>query len=174
MDAALRRMAMARMTATVILLLFAGGVTAEERRAASRAVRSDHTAASDAIGEYEGEPPPVDQTRHRVSLQPVRPASKASPGPEIAYLKDARMLRLRKGEALARIDGRERLLRPGDVVGTDVVKEVGEDAIIFVRPETSGDPRGSALIVWRQGSDGRGRVRVFWSKNHLSAPPEVK
>jgi len=98
---------------------------------------------------------------------PVSRGAEAPGGGEAGGLPGARAVALKEGEASLLIGGSALSLRPGSLVGSDVVKSIGSDRIILVRGATATNPAGSATVVVSFDAQGHSRVRVYW----LSDPP---
>lgn len=116
--------------------------------------------------------PSADTGPRRVAFreEPRKPRPSASPhsGP----LKGLRAVSLKEGEARVALGGSERVLRPGDAIGTDVVKSIEPGRMVLARttPEL-----GEALVIVTFDAQGRPRVRVFATRDPSSrVPPEVR
>lgn len=113
--------------------------------------------------------------------QPARPVTaKVSPAEargnvEAGGLQGAKAVALNEGEATLLIGGSALSLRPGSLVGSDVVKSIGGDRIVLARGATATNPAGSATVVVSFDAQGRSRVRVYWlSDPAATIPPEVR
>jgi len=113
-------------------------------------------------------PPPVDPTPKR-ALIPAGPAR----GGALAAGEAMRALSLREGEGRLMVGGRERTLRPGGVLGKDVVKSISPGRMVLNRPAAAGRP--AALVVVDFDEAGRGRTRVYYGPEAAPTPlPEVR
>jgi hypothetical protein len=79
--------------------------------------------------------------------------------------KGVRILTIAQGQARVSLPSGERVLRPGDVVGSDVVKSVDAQRIVLTRGATAQRPDGDALVVISVDAQGRSRVRVYSAAN---------
>jgi hypothetical protein len=101
-------------------------------------------------------PPPVESTAKTAAL-PGAPRSRSRSSVDAGVLKDVRLLSFADGQARIReASGVERTLRPGDAIGGDVVKAIGDGRIVLVRPQSD------AMVVVSFDASGRPRVRVIW------------
>jgi hypothetical protein len=83
-------------------------------------------------------------------------------------------LEIREGRARIILDGREREVTPGTVLGTDTVKSITPGRIVLKRaaPDAEG---GDAIVIVTFDAQGRTRVQVFASRDPTTrAPAEVK
>ncbi len=105
----------------------------------------------------------------------VSPAAEARGRVEAGGLQGAKAVALNEGEATVLIGGSALSLRPGSLVGSDIVKSIGGDRIILVRGATATNPAGSATVVVSFDVQGRSRVRVYWLSNPAATgPAEVR
>jgi hypothetical protein len=82
---------------------------------------------------------------------------------------------LKEGEATLLIGGSALTLRPGSLVGSDVVRSIGSDRIVLVRGATTANPGGAATVVVSFDATGQSRVRVYWlSDPAATVPREVR
>jgi hypothetical protein len=79
--------------------------------------------------------------------------------------KGVRVLSISEGQARVSLAAGERVIRPGDVVGSDAVKSVDARRIVLVRGGTAERPDGEALVVISVDTQGRSRVRVYSTTN---------
>ena len=77
-------------------------------------------------------------------------------------LKGVRAREVRSGQARLVLADGERTVRPGDLVGTDVVRSVEPGCITLGRPLPDG---GEALVVVRFDESGNGRVRILYEND---------
>jgi hypothetical protein len=112
---------------------------------------------------------------------PVRPVAPVSPAPgtrsavEAGGLQGAKAVVLKEGQATVLVGGAALSLRPGSVVGSDVVKSIGSDRVILVRGATAANPSGAVTVVITFDAQGQGRVRVYWlSDPTATIPREVR
>lgn len=75
--------------------------------------------------------------------------------------KGVRVLSIAQGQARVSLASGERVVRPGDVIGSDLVKTVDSQRIVLVRGATTERPGGEALVVISVDAQGRSRVRVY-------------
>jgi hypothetical protein len=76
-----------------------------------------------------------------------------------------------EGEARLRVAGVEAVVRPGSVLGQDVVKSVAPGRIVLTRaarPEAGGE----ALVIINFDAQGKGRETVVWTKDPTARPPK--
>ena len=105
----------------------------------------------------------------------VSPVAEARNTVEAGGLQGAKAVALKEGAATVLIGGSALSLRPGSLVGSDVVKSIGGDRIVLVRGATATNPAGSATVVVSFDALGRSRVRVYWlSDPAATVPPEVR
>jgi hypothetical protein len=83
-------------------------------------------------------------------------------------LRNARVLSIVAGEARVLLATGERVLRPGDVVGTDTVKTITPGRIVLTRSTAEG---GAGLVVVSVDGQGRTRLRVYLTKEPGAVPP---
>lgn len=141
--------------ALIAILALAPAVAAESKTAKPKS--SPSPGPSGASWEC-ASPPAFSAAR---PLHPVAaPAAVGGRGAPEA-LQRATPVAVQEGEATLLIDGSPLSLRPGSVVGTDVVKSVGSDRVILVRGATAANPGGSATVVLSFDRQGRARVRVY-------------
>jgi hypothetical protein len=78
------------------------------------------------------------------------------------------------GEAVIKTADGTRLLKPGDPLGTDVVKEVAEGLIVLQRPAQPGRQGGESTVVVRFDAQGRPQVRIYYAEDPTPVePPET-
>lgn len=105
--------------------------------------------------------PPPDTTPRRMRVRVVpetgRRARPANPEP----LFGVKALALKDGEALLQLADGQRLVHPGDAIGTDVVQVIGDGTLVLERPEAPGRPGGVGTVVVRFDAQGRSAIEVF-------------
>lgn len=109
------------------------------------------------------------------------PRKAAAPAPEPAsgavvrdVLAGVRALSMKEGEARLRLASGERTVRPGDAIGSDVVRSVDPGQIVLERGAKRADA-GAATVVLKFDEQGRGQVRVYFLKDPQPAvAPEVR
>jgi hypothetical protein len=108
--------------------------------------------------------PPVQppDTARKLVKGPARP----EPAPpavasSAAGLGDVRLVKMSLGEARLLVAGAEQALRPGDRLGSDVVRAVGDGVLVLDRPAVPGQPGGEATVVVRFDASGQPTVRVY-------------
>jgi hypothetical protein len=96
------------------------------------------------------------------------PQTKAAPpAPNLRALATA------EGEAHLIVDGAPRTVRPGDQVGSDVVKSISPGRMVLVRPASR--TRSEALVIVTFDAKGLGQSVVLWTKDPATrTPPEVR
>jgi hypothetical protein len=105
----------------------------------------------------------------------VSPAAEVRGEVEGGGLRGTKAVALNEDEATVLIGGSARILHPGSLVGSDVVKSIGGDRIVLVRGASATNPAGSATVVVSFDAQGRSRVRVYWlSDPAANVPPEVR
>jgi hypothetical protein len=77
-------------------------------------------------------------------------------------IKGARLLSSVHGEARVLLREGERVLRPGDVLGTDTVRSVEPGQVVLERSASAGT--GETLVVLAVDGQGRTRFRVYFTK----------
>jgi hypothetical protein len=171
---------MRRVTAIVLAVGLSGGAplgfaqeatpTAYPQRAPEEKAAqppADHPAASGG-GAVATLPPPRTGPRSPSLPETVDAkgsAELASPSQSsvgAGVLKDLRALRLKEGEAQVRIGTQVRTLRPGDRIGTDVVRRIEDTQIVLSRPEGNGAE--SRVVIDFDGA-GVARVRIFMTQD---------
>jgi hypothetical protein len=96
------------------------------------------------------------------------------PAAAAATVSDYRALATAEGEARLLVAGAERVVKPGTVLGTDVVKSVAPGQVVVLRPARP-EAGGEALVIITFDAQGRGRERVVWTKDPTAqAPREVR
>lgn len=146
------------MRASVLLTLLLAPAVASAQ--ASNAEGEDKT----AIELQTPKTPPVDATPRTVAIPgPARRLQRDSA--DAGGLKGMRVLSVSTGEARVVVGGAERTLRPGDAIGADVVKEIGDGRLILKRSETGGS---EALVIVDFDAQGRSRVRVLSTRDRTA------
>jgi hypothetical protein len=64
-----------------------------------------------------------------------------------------------------------RSLKPGDPLGSDVVKAVEEGLLVLERPAVPGRPGGKATVVVRFDAQGRPSVRIYHEEDPTRVEP---
>jgi hypothetical protein len=92
----------------------------------------------------------------------------------LSALPGTRILASEEGEARLLVEGAERVVRVGDVLGADLVKSVAPGRIVLLR-EGADSEGGDALVILTQDGEAEPRTRVIWSKDPTAVePPEVR
>jgi hypothetical protein len=79
------------------------------------------------------------------------------------------------GEAVIKTADGTRLLRPGDPLGTDVVKAITEGVIVLERRAQPGRPGGESTVVVRFDARGRPKVQIYYAEDPTRVePPESR
>lgn len=118
-------------------------------------------------------PSPAGPTLQRPPMPPmetaVKQATLAGPGrsaaeswSEAGPLAELRAISIGEGEARVEDRGGVRTLRPGDALGRDVVKAIGDGRIVLARTDPTA---GEATVVVLFDAQGRARVRVIWERD---------
>jgi hypothetical protein len=164
---------------TVLALGLAAAVAAQETKPGGgkkleppppvRATRAETTdgASEQKLARPEAPPPPSGPLAAR-SAQP-RSIPGAGVAPTDGPLKGVRALSSEANEIRLLFADGERTLRPGDRLGTDVVRTVGEGLLILDRPSIASVPGGGAVVVVRFDAAGQPRMRVY----HVEDPTPV-
>ena len=153
----------------VLALLALGGVApAEDARPTPAPSASPSPVANGASWRRAG-PASVSAAPSRLVVAPVSPAP--SSRAELGGLQGAKAIALKEGEATLLVGGSALTLRPGSVIGSDVVKSVGSDRIVLVRSATGSPPAGAATVVVSFDAQGQSRVRVYWLSDPAAVPP---
>jgi hypothetical protein len=116
-------------------------------------------------------PPPLDNA--------PRQATMAGPGPArgrdsagTSALKGVQAREIKSGQARLALASGLRTVRPGDLIGTDVVRSIEPGRILLTRSSPNG---GEATVVVSFDDAGRGRVRVLFASDPTAvAPPPVR
>ncbi|PYQ46367.1 MAG: hypothetical protein DMF78_26485 [Acidobacteria bacterium] len=112
-------------------------------------------------------PAPVDLSPHAVTV-PGAGGSRDRDSVDAGPLKGVQARQVKSGEARLVLAGGERTVRPGDLIGADVVKSIEPGRILLARTLADGD---TATVVITFDGAGRGRVRVYSEKDHSATPP---
>lgn len=105
--------------------------------------------------------PPLDTAPRTVAIPgPGRKAPRDSA--DAGSLKGIRAVSIASGEARVIVGGGERRLRPGDALGSDVVREIGDGRIVLKRAEAGG---AEALVIVSFDAQGGSRVLVLSSRD---------
>ncbi len=99
-----------------------------------------------------------------------RPRPKAGPSDELRLLGDVKVLDVKDGEALFRIDGQEQTLRPGMLLKSDLIKAITRQRMVLLRPESVDEQKGETRIIVEFVAPGRNRVRMYAARNWTSRP----
>lgn len=78
---------------------------------------------------------------------------------------------LAEGEARLLVAGVEHIVRPGSILGQDVVKSVAPGRIVLTRPARP-EAGGEALVIVTFDAQGKGRETVVWTKDPTARPPK--
>ena len=160
-----------------VLALAAVAPAAENKRGTPPEPRSSPTPSPNGASWERAAPPAISAAAPlRAVAARVSPAEgKSHVATELAGLQGARAVALKEGEATLLVDGSVLSLRPGSLVGSDVVKSIGGDRVILVRGPGVADPAGAATVVVSFDGQGRARVRVYWlSDPAATVPREVR
>lgn len=112
--------------------------------------------------------PPAFKTE-RVPFRRAETAARAAEAPLPALLR-LRALETKAGEAVVELDRQRLTLKPGDRVGTDVVRVADEGLLVLDRPAVAGHSEGAATVVVRFDPMGRPRVRIMYEQAPAVAP----
>lgn len=152
--------------ATSLALLLAGALAGQEKNRRTDQQSVDPPAGTREIGSGRPSVPPPDP-RPQPGVTRLAPRS---PAP-VPVLTGVRAITLAEGEARLLIDGAERVVRPGDSVGADVVKSIAPGRMVLGRP--AGTAR-EALVIVTFDVHGDGHPLVLWSNDPAPhVPPEV-
>lgn len=104
---------------------------------------------------------------------PVKARLEPAPAPHRQTSPDVtlRALSTKEGEAQLQTPEGPRTLHPGDRLGTDVVKAVGEGLLVLFRPATPGQPGSDATVVMRFDAAGQPSVRIYHSEDPTRPEP---
>ncbi len=117
-------------------------------------------------------PPPVRQSPSTRLTVPVRIATPSGGAPrEATVLAGARVLRVDDARASVVIQGVERVIKVGDVIGTDIVKSISTGRIVLRRPASAGGPGGESLVILQFDPTGRTQVLLVASRDTTSNSP---
>jgi hypothetical protein len=116
-------------------------------------------------------PPPLDNA--------PRQATVAGPGPALgrdsvgtSALKGVQAREIKSGQARLALASGVRTLRPGDLIGSDVIRSIEPGRILLARSGPNGQ---EATVVVSFDDAGRGRVRVLFASDPTAvAPPPVR
>jgi hypothetical protein len=169
---------MRAVVAGVAFLIVAGTILPEDVRAQSNppatpTPQPGGTATPRAVlAQPERTPPDLTPRSVRV---PVTRSAVRKPSPETASLLRIKAIAVGNKEARVLVDGIARILRVGDSLGTDTVKDIGENLLVLVRAESAGRANGDGSIVVRFDALGQPEVRAYWTRDSTArVPPEVQ
>jgi hypothetical protein len=101
---------------------------------------------------------------------PVTQATSAYDG----GLEGVRALHIGDGEARLVLEGGERTVAPGTVIGTDTIRSITPGRIVLQRAATD-EQGGPGIVIVDFDDQGRTRVRVFATKDPTAkVPRDVK
>jgi hypothetical protein len=87
-------------------------------------------------------------------------------------LGDVKVLDLREGEGVFRVDGVEVTLRAGDKLKTDLVEFVCPDRLVLRRPATVDEKKGETVIIIEFVGPGRSSVQEYASRSWTAKPKQ--
>jgi hypothetical protein len=120
-------------------------------------------------------PPAISAAPLQAVTAPVSPAPRKPGAADAGELQGAKAVALKEGEGTLLVGGSAVSVRPGSVIGSDVVTSIGSDRIILVRGATAANPSGEATVVVSFDARGQARVRVYWlSDPAAKVPREVR
>jgi hypothetical protein len=105
------------------------------------------------------------------TLSAPRPTPRATATDELRTLGNLKVLDLREGEAVLRVAGVERTVRPGMLLEHDVVQSITPERMVLVRPERVDQKKGETVIVVDFLGAGRSRVRTYAARDWTAQPP---
>jgi len=144
-----------------VLMLVAVGVRAEEPpESTSGPASGSRDGTQTQWARPEPIPPSAPSVPAKARLDPA-PVSRSHSGPYLTL----RALSTKEGEAHLQTAEGPRALRPGDHLGTDVVKAVGEGLLVLFRPATPGRPGSDATVVIRFDAAGQPSVRTYHTED---------
>jgi len=146
----------------VLAMATAGLAAGDERpKASSPVVQVPAQGGGGGVQAVPGSPPPVLPPS---GPKPARAARDLTPPAPLADRSKAplRALSVAQGEATLEIDGRREVVRPGSLLGRDIVKAVAPGRLVLDRPAEPGQT-GPALVIVTFDEAGRGKTRVFWT-----------
>lgn len=152
--------------ALVFSLLVCGGALAEEQPSA---LPRGAAASGGAIWRAAA-PKPV-ELKSKTVVAPLPSRKPAAPSDELRTLGDLKALDVREGEALLRVDGVERTIRPGMRLRDDVVQSITPQRMVLLRPKHVDEKKGEALVIVDFLGPGRSRVRTYASRDWTARPP---
>src|SRR5438477_1154915 len=157
---------MKRMTVVLCaaVVTLGGRLFAQEARTREKTAATPPAAAGAAVVAVPS-PPAVDLSPHAVTV-PGRGASRDRDAAEAGALKGVQSRQIRSGEARLLLGGSERTVHPGDLVGTDVVKSIEPGRVLLTRA-LAGRDEESVVVTF--DAAGRGRVRIYSTKDHSAA-----
>lgn len=141
----------------------------------SRATRADdqQEAGEQKLAQPEVTPPPQGPLAARSARPPSRPGTGAAPIE--GALKGARALPSPPGTLRLLFPDGERTLRPGDRLGSDVVRTAADGLLVLDRPPIASRTGGGATVVVRFDAGGQPRMRVYHVEDPTPVnPPEVR
>lgn len=114
----------------------------------------------------------LDRAPQRAALERESTQPKPSTAADgLLVLGDFKALDVREGEAIVRLDGSERTLRPGMQLKGDLVRSISPRRMVLVRPGSTDPKKGETLIVVDFEDAGRSRVRIYAAQNWTATPP---
>ena len=118
--------------------------------------------------------PPAHQAPSEPVAVPAGPA-RSGDSADAGSLKGIRLVSAGEEEAVVVVSGRTLTLRPGDTIGSDVVRRIAPDRLVLFRPAPAGGRGGEATVVVQFDGSGRGRVRVYSTRDRTTPrAPEVR
>jgi hypothetical protein len=168
--------------AAVVLLLTGSWVSAQEaapppKPAGEVWIPSGGDPAGHVVDPSEVPPPRPQPLPPAMSV----PASGTKPDPSASskgagLLQTLRAVRLKDGEAQVLVEGVPRTLRPGDTIGTDVVRRIDDTRLVLARPQSRGGKGGEATLTVSFGPSGTPRVRIYTMQDPTTSDdrPAVK
>jgi len=114
-------------------------------------------------------PPPLDNAP-RQATAPGRGPSRGRDSAQTSALKGVQAREIKSGQARLVLASGLRTVRPGDLIGTDVVRSIEPGRILLARTSPDGQ---EATVVVSFDDAGRGRVRVLFGSDPtaVTAPP---
>jgi hypothetical protein len=148
----------------VALLLVCSGVLAAEP-----AARTDSRGAQGKTLVSAPRPKAPDRTPKRGVARVVQ--RNAAAISDLRLLGNIKVLEVKDGEALLRVDGVNQTIRPGMLLKTDMVQAITPKRMVLVRGEGTDDRKGETLIVVEFGGAGQSRVWMYATRDWTARPP---
>lgn len=121
------------------------------------------------------QPPPIPPVASRGPIRARLGGDMRAPAALSGELAGLRAVSLREGSAVIALAGATRPVRPGERIGSALVKAIGADRVVLEMPDGSGEPgTKAATLVVTFGPGGEARVRTYAPMGARMPPPEIR